>query len=103
MKKTTKATARKKINMLEIDVPRLVNATLRATQPKPKVTVHKVSEIYKLEMNGYKLFVELDDNTITIKNICGSGEFVFDTVRNPVTKERWQAIARLITEATELI
>lgn len=68
-----------------------------------KVTVHKESELYRLELKGYSIKVEINDHKITIKNVCGSNQFIFDTVRNPVTKERWQAIAQLIIEATKLI
>lgn len=96
-KKITKATAQKKDKKLE---------ALKVQFPLIKyapVTTHKKSEIYELETEGYKLYVELNDSKITIKNICDSNSFIFDTVRNNVTKGRWQAIARLIIEATKLI
>lgn len=88
MKKTTKATAQKN-KKIELVVK--------------QVTVKRVHETYELEYDGYKLFVQLNDNKIVLNNIAGSSEFIFDTVRNPVTKKRWQAVAQLIIEATKLI
>ena len=69
----------------------------------PAVTVVKKSETYVLESEGYKIYVELNDNTIKITTLAHGDDFIFNTVRNPVTKRRWQALGRLIIEATKLI
>lgn len=88
----TKAKARKNNNKVVLDL-----------QVKERVNVVKKSEIYMLESEGYKIYVELDDNKIKITTLAHGEDFVFDTVRNPVTKRRWQALGRLIIEATKLI
>lgn len=93
--KTTKATARKSNHKVVLPKLNVISAL--------RVTVNRVHETYKLEYQGYEIFVELNDDKVVLKNACGSKEFVFDTVRNKVTRERWLAIAQLIIEACSLI
>lgn len=107
--KTTKSTAQRTLSVK--DIKRGVKALQKNEVlnmkfhviDKPEVTVVKKSETYILETEGYKIYVELNDSTIKITTLAHGDDFVFNTVRNPVTKRRWQALGRLIVEATKLI